>query len=55
MQLLRTAGYAHRPRLVPEVPLQLAFDGHRRIGREFEVAVGVEPLDRFQHAEVGDL
>ena len=52
MQLLRTARDAYRPRLVAEVPLELAFDGHRRVGREFEVAVRVEPLDGLEHAEI---
>ena len=55
MQLLRTARDAYRPGLVPEMPLELAFDGDRRVGREFEIAVRVEPLDGLEHAEVCDL
>ena len=55
MQLLRTARYAHRPGLVAKVALQLTLDGHRRVGRELEVAVGIEALDGLEHAEVRDL
>ena len=55
MQLLRAAGDPDRPRLVAEVALQLAFDRDGRVGRELEVAVGVESFDRLEHAEVRDL
>ena len=55
MQLLRTAGHPHRPRLVAEVALQLAFDRDGRVRGELEVAIGIEALDRLEHAEVRDL
>ena len=44
-----------RPGRVPEVPAQLA--GHRRPGERGErhAHAGVEPLDRLEDAEPGDL
>src|SRR5439155_15820888 len=55
VQLLQTTRHAHRPALVPEVPLQLADDGWRGVGGELDLAIGVEPVDRLDQADRGDL
>jgi hypothetical protein len=53
--LLDPAGNVDRPAAVAEVALELT--EHRRRGktREGEAAVGIEALNRFEQADVGDL
>jgi len=43
------------PRLVPEVPLQLAFDGSTRERRELHTASGIESVDCPQDRQPADL
>ena len=43
------------PALVPEVPLELADDRRRRVGRELDLAVEVEALDRLQQPDRSNL
>src|SRR5688500_11535696 len=55
MELLDAPRHSHRPALIAEVPLQLPDDRGRGERRELQAAFGIEPLDRLQQAEQGDL
>jgi hypothetical protein len=55
VELLDPPGHPDRPPLVPEVALQLADDRRGGVGRELEAPVRVEPVDRLQQAQGGDL
>src|SRR5215471_11572780 len=55
LQLLESARHPHRPSLVAEVTLDLAHDGGCRVGGELHPPLEVEPVDRFDQADGGDL
>src|SRR6185437_15873065 len=55
VQLLQAAWHAHRPALVAEVPLDLADDVRRRIRRQLDTALEIEPIDRLDQADRADL
>src|SRR4051812_34803992 len=55
VQLLEPARHPHRPALVAEVPLDLADDVRRRVGRQLDAAVEVEAVDRLDQADGADL
>ena len=55
VELLEPARDAHRPALVAEVALDLADDVRRRVGRELDAAVDVEPVDRLDQPDRADL
>ena len=54
-QLLERTRHPDRPGLVPEVALQLAQDRRRGVRGEADLAGRIEPIDRAQQADVGDL
>ena len=54
-QLLEPARHPDRPALVAEVALDLADDRRRGVRRELHAALGVEPVDRLDQADGGDL
>ena len=53
--LLGRPGHPHRPRVVPEVALDLAFDRAPGERRERHVAVGLEAVDGLDEGQEGDL
>src|SRR5207253_1979146 len=55
LELLQAARHPDRPALVPEVPLDLAHDGGRGVGGELHAALQVEPVDRLDQPDRGDL
>src|SRR5260221_4281398 len=55
VEVVDPAGRADPPALVAPEALELAEDGRDRIGREAKAAGGVEPVDRLQQAQLGDL
>ena len=54
-QLLEAARDVHRPRLVAEVPPDLADDRRHGVARELDAAVDVEPVDGLDQPERADL
>src|SRR5215217_3899991 len=54
-EFLQAAGDAHRPSLVAEVALDLAQYVRRRVGRELDLPVHVEAVDRLYEADGGHL
>ncbi len=54
-QLLEPAGHVHRPRLVTEVPPDLAHDRRDGIAGEVDPAIDVEAVDRLDEADRPDL
>jgi hypothetical protein len=54
-ELVQVARNADRPRVVAEVAFDLAQDGRHRIARERDPALGVEPIDRLDESQAGDL
>src|SRR6185437_12849667 len=55
VELLQAARHAHRPALVAEVPLDLADDVRRYVGRKRDAAVEVEAVDRLDQPDGSDL
>src|SRR5581483_6408981 len=55
VQLLEAARDAHGPAAVAEVPLDLADDVRRRVGRQLDAAGQVEAVDRLDQADRADL
>src|SRR5207249_10366145 len=55
VQLLETPGDAHGLTRVAAVALELARDGGGGVGREFDLAVRVESVDRLDQADGGHL
>ena len=53
--VLHSARGPHRPGAVAEVPPDLAHDRGHREGEEVSVAVGIEPFQRTEQADGGDL
>lgn len=54
-QFLHTAGDVHIPGVVAEVPLQLAGDDRYGVALERVTTPWIEPADRFDEADRGDL
>src|SRR5450432_3434455 len=55
LQLLEPPRHADGPALVPEVPLDLAHDRGRGVGRELDAALKVESVDRLDQPDGRDL
>src|SRR5438128_10233748 len=55
VQLLQSPRHLDRPALVAEMPLYLADDRGRGVGREFDAALDVEAVDRFDESDGADL
>ena len=55
LELLQPPRHPDRPALVAEVPLDLPHDGRSRIRRELHTAPEVEPVDRLDQPDRGDL
>src|SRR5581483_1360876 len=55
VQLLQAARDAHRPALVAEMALDLADDVRRRVRRQLDAALEVEPVDRLDQPDRPDL
>src|SRR5205814_2126874 len=55
VELLQAARNAHRPALVPEVPLDLADDVRGRVRRQLDAAVEIEAVDRLDQPDRADL
>src|SRR3954468_16619317 len=55
LELLEAPRNADRPTLVPEMPLDLADDRRSGVGRELDTAFEVEPVDRLDQTDRGDL
>ncbi len=54
-QLLQAAGQTHGPDVIAEVPAQLAEDRRHRVRRKGLSSLRVEPVDRLDQSQPGDL
>src|SRR5579864_2825759 len=55
VQLLQPARHAHSPALVAEMTLDLADDVRRRVRRQLDAALEIEPVDRLDQPDRADL
>src|ERR687896_1726857 len=55
MQLLKSPRHPNGPPLVAEVALELSDDGRCCVGRELDLPLEIEPLDRLQQTDGADL
>src|ERR1700676_5717047 len=55
VELLQPARHLDRPTFVAEIAFDLADDRRRRVGRELDPALEIEPIDRLEQADRADL